>query len=469
MYVPSASSHNWVNNPPSRVEGLSKVWPCPPRPSPTSISFIAQKNTPFALEWSIGHPNSFVYFAIVKREHESDLTKNDVAVFEDYLDKAPPQARSDIPGGWTYGPKYDKSHQRYACTLPNRPCKSPGKLPVPGVRPLKGFLLPGDVNYWSRPDDWRCSRMGKRNCNRLKIAQQQYSYFPDHYQSDLRAAYSNPSYPWLVGVMKYKITNRRPQNHDLAMLYFPPEALSGEYVIQYHWRGYYDCWDVLYDAETTGSSDGGGGGSSAAPPKLVTTNTWVKVDHCEYPSNKFVANDDVDCIVMKAGTSSQECMTWCEGKTWCNAVNVVRLTNPGDVRFPTEVNIPLGKNPNCENAHLLRRATDLGLDDSDAMVCYGIDISEIPEPDVGEKYTMSDDPRDPVFYSTCFRKTSVTSVVFPDAENASPTPAPRKEGSRQFRFGGKCLACADVDASVRSDLATVPKWALTSECKECKS
>ena len=472
-----AQAHNWLNNPEGR-QTMSKSFPCPPRPSPKSISFIARKDTPFALEWSIGHPGSHVYFAMVKGEDEDALSKNTEDIFNDYLNNAPRASRSDVKGGWTYGEQYKKTH--YHMNGGTSWAQPP--LPQPGVQPygyLTSYLVPGKVGYWERPSSWRCARMGKKACESRKMITQQYSM--DHYahRTDLRASYSNPKYPWLVAVMKYSINKRFPQMHDLAQLYFPPRARSGEYVIQYHWRGYYDCVDVLYD-ESKPSSTGGGESANPNRPQLLVTNEWVKVDHCEYRSSgssKFTPNKDVKCTVIKAGSSAQECMTRCESKDWCNALNIVPLAHPTDVRFPSlAVNIPFNENE-CKKENLLTQANDLGLDERDAMVCYGIDANQIPVPNVGEKYKSTEDPRDPAFYSTCYRYEAVTSVHYPGLTNTMhPTPAPKDTRKRLWRTGGKCIECADVAANAEAEaiaanagasVTIAPKWTLAAECFEC--
>lgn len=463
-----ARAHNWLNNPRGRLT-MGKSFPCPPRPSPTSISFIAWKNTPFALEWTLGHPGSHVFFAMVKREDEDALNKNSEDVFNDYLNNAPKGSRSDAKGGWTYGKQYRKTHNHmHGSTDWAQP-----SLPKPGLdhgayKYLTSYLVPGKAGYWDRPSSWRCHRNGKKFCHGRKLITQQYSYDDFAHKTDLRASYSNPKYPWLFAVMKYKITKRFPQMHDLAQLYFPPRAKNGEYVIQYHWRGYYDCLDVLYN-DAPGPSPGGG--SNPLRPELETTNEWLKVNHCEYRSSgssKFTPNKDIKCTVIKAGSSAQECMTRCESKAWCNALNIVRLANPTDVRFPSVVNIPFNENE-CKKENLLLQAKDLGLAEKDAMVCYGIDASEIPVPNVGPKYLSTEDPIDPAFYSTCYRYDTVTRVVYPDLTNTlHPTPAPKKKRVDKWRTGGKCLACADVVANAEAPVTTAPKWTLADECFECK-
>ena len=44
-----------------------------PSKSRTKTNIAVNKNQDFHLEWSIGHPNTFVYISIVKREDEDKL------------------------------------------------------------------------------------------------------------------------------------------------------------------------------------------------------------------------------------------------------------------------------------------------------------------------------------------------------------------------------------------------------------
>ena len=83
----------------------------------------------------------------------------------------------------------------------------------------------------------------------------------------------------MVAAAKYKIAYKRPQDYDLVKLKFPEYAKPGEYVIQYSWRGYYDCFDtILVDGGGSGSD---GGTAPPPPPKLITETLWVKNDHCQ--------------------------------------------------------------------------------------------------------------------------------------------------------------------------------------------
>ena len=422
-----------------------------------------------------------MYFAIVKREDEAQMVKHTRHLLYTYITEAPKGSTNLLEGGWTHGKKYDRTHYHtHGDTFwAFEPLPIPGqdRINVFGRAEdfsfLKGFLSYGDEGYWERPANWRCGKMGLAGCKNRNMVGQQYEYHSYVHRSDVRASYTNPKMPWLVAVMRYRINRRFPQMNDLAQLYFPLDAKSGEYIIQYHWQGYFNCWDVLYDAETTGIPPTNGGTPSPAP-QLITKTEWLKVNHGEYSSSgeaKYTPDKDITCIVMKAGTSAQECMTRCEGQKWCNAINVVRLTHPSDVRFSSvPVNIPFDDNE-CKKETLLKRANDLSLNDEDAMVCYGFDVELVEQPEVGEKYTSTVDPLDPVFYSTCYRFDTTTSVIIAGNAGASPTAAPRPRDPTMdlWRTGGKCLACADVQASAVSPATFVPKWTFVDDCVECRT
>ena len=91
LNIKLATSHNWINNPESRIKGLTKVGPCPPRAG-QSINIAVNKNQTFHLEWSIGHPNTFFYISIVKREDEDKLGLNTPDAVEGYIKEAPSSA-----------------------------------------------------------------------------------------------------------------------------------------------------------------------------------------------------------------------------------------------------------------------------------------------------------------------------------------------------------------------------------------
>ena len=221
---------------------------------------------------------TFVYISIVKREDEDKLGLNTPDAVEGYIKEAPSSAPP-----WLVGKKYDKTHVRWHTPNPNSKF---GKEPLPaagvgtGERYAKRLIYGTDSTFFVRPDNWRCSRRhSPEGCRKENVEYGQYEYKPQYIENDEKVAYSNPKYPWLVAAAKYKIAYKRPQDYDLVMLKFPEYAKAGEYVIQYMWRGYYDCFDTVL-------VDGGGGSSDSGevtpPPELITEEVWVKRDHCQY-------------------------------------------------------------------------------------------------------------------------------------------------------------------------------------------
>ena len=108
VFIDAVSAHNWINNPPSRIKGLSKVAPCPPRPG-QSVNFAVYKDTEFHLEWATGYPGSYVYIAFVARENENKLGLNTMDAMDKYVAEAPESAKT-----WLTGKKYDKTHVRWS-------------------------------------------------------------------------------------------------------------------------------------------------------------------------------------------------------------------------------------------------------------------------------------------------------------------------------------------------------------------
>ena len=70
--------HNWVANPKSRIGGLGRTAPCPPRVG-KSLHIAVRQSETFPIEWSDGHPGSFIYYTMVPREHEAKLKELNVS------------------------------------------------------------------------------------------------------------------------------------------------------------------------------------------------------------------------------------------------------------------------------------------------------------------------------------------------------------------------------------------------------
>jgi hypothetical protein len=72
------NGHNWIANPKSRIGGLGRTAPCPPRVG-KSLHIAVRQGETFPIEWSDGHPGSFVYYTMVPREHENKLKELNVS------------------------------------------------------------------------------------------------------------------------------------------------------------------------------------------------------------------------------------------------------------------------------------------------------------------------------------------------------------------------------------------------------
>lgn len=103
-------------------------------------------------------------------------------------------------------------------------------------------------------------------------------------------------------------------------------------------------------------------------------------------------------------------------------------------------------------------------DDPDQLVCYAVEgrISTTTLPD----YVTTDDPEDPIYYSTCYvRGPSITWL---------PPQVPTPVEQVQWNLGeGRCLDCDSYRAVLREgqvpNNASVPFWQVISPCSDCAS
>lgn len=98
--------------------------------------------------------------------------------------------------------------------------------------------------------------------------------------------------------------------------------------------------------------------------------------------------------------------------------------------------------------------------DANQMICYGVEAR--PQTETTPEYIISLDPADPVFYSTCFSREQ--NIQWLPPVGTQTVEAPR------WSFNGKCLACDNYHYNARPSnqtMYTVPKWVMTSSCKDC--
>ena len=160
-------------------------------------------------------------------------------------------------------------------------------------------------------------------------------------KNDKFTSYTNPKWPWLVGVYVFKHGKSFPDEFDTVRLQIPESTGSaGRHILHYVWRGYRDCVDV-----------------NVLPQGLVATDKWGKegkkvwrrIDHCQFENymgnpvridkhNHVSTNRPArtPCNAAKQTKGLQVCLNACTSKAaldksrdWsCTGVNVVPMVNP---------------------------------------------------------------------------------------------------------------------------------------------
>jgi len=101
-----------------------------------------------------------------------------------------------------------------------------------------------------------------------------------------------------------------------------------------------------------------------------------------------------------------------------------------------------------------------------SLVCYG--FIEPDGPEVGTPHTISDDPRDAVFYSTSFVRERVQIVENVADNGVGQDGDDKKSVSEQWRFGDQCLSCDDARKQTTQFSSFVFRWTLQNECRLCE-
>ena len=136
----------------------------------------------------------------------------------------------------------------------------------------------------------------------------------------------------------------------------------------------------------------------------------------------------------------------------CNGVNVVSVHNPTSVypAFRDMVNIPFGEQ--CRKSALETSPANPKI-----KACYALKIraeSDLPDE---QEMLITDDPDEPAFYSTCWRR--VPPVNFDTKPEPEPYRPPR------FLFGQKCVSCENAFAN--RDTRRAQHWELQDNAGVC--
>jgi len=93
---------------------------------------------------------------------------------------------------------------------------------------------------------------------------------------------------------------------------------------------------------------------------------------------------------------------------------------------------------------------------SDKYMCYQVEPAEFT--DTTDEYTLSSDPQDPIFYSTCYYR--FKGNLFTEYLDRIPP-----ENFVPWRFYDKCIGCDNQKAN--TDFYTLSKWSVADKCINC--
>ena len=266
---------------------MPTVKPCVQRTRHAHPDINVNRGQKFEVEWTTGHPGSFSYFVLLSAEHEARLASHSEAMMRDYFRDAPADA---YWGGPEEGPsQWDKTHFGW-------------EKGVGGVYSLSVFennegktpLSAGDPDYRERPTAFECSALGSSTGDQTRsvglrpcrpystLTQYRYPFAERKY--DKRAAYYNPNFPWIEAVYAFQHKHHHALQFDTASFEFPRNREgSGQYIVHWMWRGYYNCIDVdvLPDEKVVPNT------SEAIYGFAGGSQEMLRIDHSQYLKGSY--------------------------------------------------------------------------------------------------------------------------------------------------------------------------------------
>lgn len=441
--IGSSEAHNWLGTV-SRSLGSSTINPC--KQSRTGSPHIQMgTNQEFSITFFNAHGGD-TYFSLVPLEDVPKLGKLTNKDREAYLKEAPAQAHTDVTSG-----KYQQFNLNRFAT--NHVFFTNGTFVgrVADTDPL--FYKEGDFGAKAK-----ASFNGGVNFQTM--------YNPSFLVNDKWVSYDNAKYPYIKSMWRYR--NTLIGTKDMAKFKLPSNLPVGRYVIQYSWGGYYDCVDVdvvnfnvdfIYGAKPV-------------------TPQWNRVDHCtvknprasfpRYGPEEVVYDVEsckrkmapltfllptaeevsVDVIVASNLTAYQafNFQRYADAKGNWTVKNFAFPGFPGaEAVFPIEQKG--GWNSTFTPGYMQAEYKH-------KIFCWGAVPPEFTT--TTDIYFTTDDPLDPVFYSTCWVLNNEN--VFADVPAATEIPT-------VWKHNEKCVSCNDQ--ALMKNSRAVPIWRVTDQCRNC--
>lgn len=437
----TVQAHNWVYTVSRSFNQASTYKPCRPRVS-DAPHWQINEGMEFNMEWATGHDHYF-YFTIVRTEHIGELENTTQRDLDNYL----------------LACTSNNDYMRTKTSTPNRWRKqhmNRNSMPGDSGRPVGGEA--GTTIYdrnISASDPEYIPRHEKFGSYSNEV---RWIYKQEYVVNDLRCSYYNPTFPHIFAVHRFVQVDTvvsRAGDRDVARFTIEFDASStaqgakqGQFLIQYLWRGYFDCADIdLFPSSTPVLAIGG-------RQLLKTEPQWNKVDHCQFEEIQGLEGGCSEVI-----TSAERCLKTCVDRTNCHGVNVVPLWLPNTVYplFGDRVGIPWAGGMNGMMGGGCDKNIFEGLS-RDARVCYGL-VARQPN-NTHSMYSVTDDPEDPLFYATCFIKRSQWAFDLSLGNSTTIVAVPPP-----WNYAGKCVDCMEWKAAQEN--FNVPFWKIPSNCVNC--
>jgi len=431
----TVQAHNWVYAVSRSFNQASTYKPCRPRVTDAPHWQINQGQT-FNMEWATGHDHYF-YFTVVRAEHILELENTTQRDLDNYITAC--GAAQDYMRTKTANPNFwHKQHMNHQPTPGDQGLAMADRAPI-----FQKNISATDPEYIQRHE-----KFGTYG-NEVR-----WLYNPKYYQDDKRCSYYNAQFPHIFAVHRFvqvETVASRAGDRDIARFTIELSDSAqgqpqGQFLIQYLWRGYFDCADIDLFPNTTVVTAIGGRPLRADEPQ------WNKVDHCQFEE---VQNLETGCS--EVVTNADRCLKACVANVNCLGVNAVPLWLPQTVYplFSNRVGIPW-TSPNG-----MMRGCDRGTFEGlgrNAKVCYGVNPRQANN--THSMYSVTDDPEDPLFYATCFIKRSQWAFDLSLGNTTVIIPVPPA-----WNFGGKCVDCMEWKASQEN--FNIPTWTLPTQCVNC--
>jgi hypothetical protein len=463
------------------------------------------------MEWATGHDRN-VYFVLVAQADSDKLalhsTRSGSGNLDMYIANAPTQYLDST-----------QSPMLCANCKYHRTNRLPTATHTLGGTVASHYAAGGPNNqgpyYRARPTEFGSAR-------------DQYTYISS--PNDRYASYQSTAYPWIKAVWRYEIQEADPGEWDFAIFFAKQGNVNlppGDYVMHYLWSGYYDCIDINVIAADVVP---GPVPFVYGKPPNGTGIFANRIDHCMFDEPQWYVTlprpvwgglegaisscvrncidsyENGGCGGVQVFPISAISQNW--GPHWSPSNNILKTFydaawNPNahwtDGLFPSlarEEGFPydntgvLDANNNDIYAGIWRRweyvpagstsyrwtgihqATvtklknfvETGTGQTDPWVC--IYVSPRQPTSTIDKYTLTEDPLDPIFYGTCYEVLEQKEFIGINASVQSFSPNIPYQYFSGAGTNSGCISCAQRAKFSIEDYT--PDWTIQSKCIRCE-